>query len=146
MIPKFDGIVDKGRLKLWQEDDFKNYMKSFEGKNIELILRRQTHERTNQQNRYLWGVIYKMISDYTGMNQEDVHDFCKLKFNQKFIQVESKTTGEVLEEFIGGSTAKMTTEDFSNYTDSIRNWAASFLSLQIPDPGQVVIQEEPENV
>ena len=102
-------------------------------------------KRTQRQNKYLWGVVYKYLVDndpgYFGNEEterllkgrgiamnEIVHEFCKAQFLPP------------LELSIGGgmkitkSTAKLNRQEFNDYVENIRRWAAQELQVFIPDP------------
>jgi hypothetical protein len=102
-------------------------------------------KRTQRQNKYLWGVIYKYLVDNDPgyfVNEETerllhgrgiavteiVHEFCKAQFLPP------------LELAIGGgmkitkSTAKLNRQEFNDYVENIRRWAAQELQVFIPDP------------
>ena len=112
-----------------------------------LVVRIEPEEkkRTQRQNRYLWGVVYKYLVDndpgYFGNEEterllkgrgiamnEIVHEFCKAQFLPP------------LELSIGGgmkitkSTAKLNRQEFNDYVENIRRWAAQELQVFIPDP------------
>lgn len=98
---------------------------------------RKSVKRSDPQNRYYWGVVIKEIAirlrdlGNDWLSDEDVHDLMKLKFNGEKIAGEG---GEVLE--IPKSTANLTKTQFMEYMETVRAWAADFLGICIPDPGQ----------
>lgn len=91
--------------------------------------------RTSQQNRWLWGTIYPTLLPglkdigYDFTKNEEVHEFCKSIFNDKYV---NKHTGETID--IPDSTKEMDTVTFSTYTQVIREWALEYLYIEIPDP------------
>lgn len=85
-------------------------------------------DRTKQQNRYLW-LIYGLIASHTGHSSEDIHEFLKWTLlPRKFIHL----AGD--ERYIAKSTATLSTEEFSQYVEAVRAWAASELSISTPEP------------
>lgn len=90
--------------------------------------------RSNQQNRWYWGVVLDALSEHTGYTPEECHDLCKRKFLPKTLAL-SDGNGVVVEELvIGGSTTKLNTQQMAQYCDDIRDWAASEFGLLIADP------------
>ena len=89
--------------------------------------------RTEQQRRYYWGVVVKLIADYTGNDIDTIHEFFKDKFALRktiTVQDEART--------IAGCTHDLFKENFfEDYIDHIRVWAISELSLVMPNPQQV---------
>jgi len=103
---------------------------------LEITVRRLYANRSIQQSRYYWGVVVALLSEYTGFTPDEMHDWLKMKFIPKKLAV-CDGNGEVQGEFVmGGSTRKMTTAQFTDYIETIREWAASDLDVQIPDPNE----------
>ena len=111
------GKVSKGKLVLDYPEKLVVTLASLEGRRVEVIVRKETNTRTNQQNRYLWGIVYAIISDNTGYDPEQVHDAMKVKFASQHLD-----NGLVITE----RTSKMTTERMTRYIDDIKRWARSF--------------------
>lgn len=101
-------------------------------------------KRSQRQNRYLWGVVYKTIVDNDpGFFHNDavdalrksarlstaevVHEFCKARFLPS-----ADLPG--LQITVAPSTAKLPRKEFQDYVESIRRWAADELQVFIPDP------------
>lgn len=85
--------------------------------------------RSNRQNRYLWGVVYKLISDEVGHSPEEIHEILK----DKFLPKHKIEIGNLKEE-VPVSTKELTTADFNEYIETIQRFAAEQLSIVIPDP------------
>lgn len=97
----------------------------------------QHNKRSNQQNRYYFGLciplIQKGLQDLGhDVTKEETHDFLKARFNAD--EIFSKETGGVL--LFPLSTTRLNKEDFSLYIERIQNFAAEFLNITIPDPGE----------
>jgi hypothetical protein len=105
----------------------------------EIAVRRLYANRSQQQNRYYWGVVVEMLSEYTGFTPDEMHEWLKMKFIPKKLAV-CDGNGEVDGEFVvGGSTRKMTPTQFEDYMRTIREWAAEKLDVVIPDPDGAVL-------
>lgn len=100
------------------KDRFRVYLSTFENKRIELVLRERNTGRSDEANRYYWGIVIEMISEHTGHTPDETHEILKEKFHVE-------------------STAKLKTGEFQEYVTKIVRFAASELNLAIPDPGQV---------
>lgn len=89
--------------------------------------------RTLPQNRYLWGVVYKTLSDYLGLDAEEIHEICKVKCGL--------TTAYDLQEQgiveITKSTKMMDTREMTEYIDKIRRWSLDKFNIYIPVPGDL---------
>lgn len=104
---------------------------------LEIIVRRLRATRSQQQNRYWWGVCVHLVSEHTGYTPEEVHEIAKQMFIPKRLAV-SDGNGEIKGEFVmGGSTRTLNTEEFSEFTERFKQWAALELGVYIPDPNEV---------
>lgn len=126
--PLFDGTIRDSKLFLDKGEKFKQYLAGLNGKRVQVTVEKIKHSRTNGQNRYLWGVCYKLIADHTGAEPEEVHAALKFQFSSK------RFIGNLV---AASSTARMDTILFTEYIEKVRRWAAEELSINIPDPGEV---------
>lgn len=94
--------------------------------------------RSNQQNAYLWGVVYPAVllglkdAGWEITHEEQVHEYCKQAFAAR--EVINKDTGEVLS--LPNSTARMQTAEFNVYVDKIKAFALEYLNITIPEPNE----------
>lgn len=94
--------------------------------------------RSNQQNAYLWGVVYPAVllglkdAGWEITHEEQVHEYCKQAFAAR--EVINKDTGEVLS--LPSSTARMQTAEFNVYVDKIKAFAFEYLNITIPEPNE----------
>jgi len=83
--------------------------------------------RSSQANRYLFGVVYKLIAQELGYSVDEIHDAMKAKFRSR----EDLTTGLVIVR-----STRTGSEDFWRYVDEVRHWAHTFLGVYIPEPNE----------
>lgn len=134
-IPIFYGIVRNGKLEVnnRERESMKRWFMTFkDGAKVDIIIRKHSEKRTNQQNRYYWGVVIPVLANYFGHdNPEDMHEDLKLHFNP----IESKVRPGKM---IGGTTTKMSTTEFysgdESYVERICRWAASEFGIYVPPP------------
>ena len=94
--------------------------------------------RSNQQNAYLWGIVYPSVlfglqdAGWEIIDEEQVHEYCKQAFAAR--EVINKDTGEVLS--LPSSTARMQTAEFNVYVDKIKAFALEYLNITIPEPNE----------
>jgi hypothetical protein len=129
------GYIKKGCLFLNSKGRFKGELKDFPDCDVELIIKKRG-KRSNPQNSYYWSVIVHEIKVAlkemgTRMDNEQVHEFLKFHFNKQYIHNEH---GEVITEY-GGSTTGMNKEEFSEYINSIMEWASEKLGIAISPAG-----------
>jgi NinB protein len=128
--PLFHGTVKAGKLHIEHRKDFDFYLCSLEGKAVDLTVEKKRVKRSDQQNRYLWGVVYEVIARQCGYTTEQIHDLLRYKF----LKVEDGRTPGM---YTITSTTKLTKDEFSEYIEQIRAWASEFLGCYIPEAGEV---------
>jgi hypothetical protein len=128
-----NGLISSNRQPITEA------IKSFEGKEIVLTIERKRKKRSNEQNAYLWGVVYPILKD--GFYQigyklttGQVHELMKQTFVKE--DLINETTGEV--KTITGHTSNLTTSQFMEYLADIKQFAAEELNVYIPDPNEQV--------
>lgn len=132
---RYFGTVQSGKLTIAGRSELLQDLRSFEGDTVEVIIRK-SGRRSNQQNRYYWSAVVPIIraelrNQGVSMTAEQTHDLLKYRF----LKIEYCTADGVLIESIG-STTKLSKEEFNNYIEEVRQWAAEFLSVQIPEPNE----------
>jgi len=133
ICPKFTGIIRNGKVSLDDPENYDIWLGSINDQRIELVVQKERHERTNQQSKYLWGVIYQAISDELGYTPEEVHDLCKTMFLKTHLDVKEKRYTIIK------STKELNTQQFSEYVEQIKRWASSELSIAIPEASTLEI-------
>lgn len=87
---------------------------------------RRPFKRSNSQNRYLWGVLYKAIADESGHSSEEVHEFMKARFlPRQFIVI----NGEEMQAH--KSTTQLTVPEFAQFVDQVSAFAATELGITL---------------
>lgn len=128
------GTIQKGVLTLSNRRRLEEDLRRMKDCNVELTIKKK-NRRSNPQNRYLWGVVYKEIevklNDWgNDVDCDDLHEYFKAMFLKQPI---CNADGEMIGE-IAGSSAVQNKEDFGIYIEKIRQWAAENIDLYIPDP------------
>ena len=99
-------------------------------------VKRHRNQRTNEQNKWLWGCIYPLMLDamvdagWEFTNTEQLHEFFKAQMTAD--EVVNRETGEIIK--FPSSTSRMSTTEFSAYCEKLREYAKEFLNVDIPDP------------
>lgn len=84
--------------------------------------------KTVQQLRYLWGVVYPIISEYTGFTKEEVSEIYK----KKFLTYPKEYQGQVYKLTKGLSALKK--DEMKDFIDKVIHHANTELELLIPEP------------
>lgn len=125
----FDGRVSNSKLILkYGENALRESLPAYEGKEIVLTIEPKRKRRSDNQNRYYWAVIVKMLGDYFGYEGDEMHEALKMKF----LVISG---GEGRPDTIKG-TSKLTTIEFNEYIDKVIRWASQEFGVVIPDPNQ----------
>ena len=118
-------------------------IQSFEGKTVEISIKRATKKRSNNQNAYYWGVVIPIIQDALlstwgeVRNKEFTHEF--LKANCGYKEVVNEETGEIIR--VPKSTTDNTTTEQEIYHDACRQLAQEFFNVTIPLPNEELTLE-----
>lgn len=93
-----------------------------------------TKRRTNSQNALYWKWLteaVKAVSDHTGNDIDDLHEFFKHKFlSPRIIEVRGETVRQY-------TTTKLTTQEMADYTNRIYAWVAAELGISLPLPEEM---------
>ena len=132
----FYATVEAGQLKSFNRKAFQLGLKEFEGKRVELVLKRAKKQRSLQANAYYHAVVIPCIrhglKEVHGFlpSATEVHEFLKGKFNIK--ELVNLETGEY--EKFPMSTTHLSTTEFGEYVDRCKAFALEFLNVSIPEP------------
>ena len=128
MTPKFKTKVINKELLITHP--IKEYISSLDG-DVSVIVKKWRESRSDNQLRYYWGVVVKIISEETGYTKEEIHEVLKSKFLWDYVNFEGK------EIMIIRSTSDLNTSSMEEYLSEVRQWASAELSLYIPLPNEV---------
>lgn len=129
--------VRDGRLYLHNRRAFNEAVAKLPAEwELEVSVSRVQAHRSHALNRYYWGVIVRLIGEHTGYTIDETHDALKMLHLSKTLAMQNGN-GEVVEEIvIGGSTRKLTNQEFQDYCGRIRQWASAHLDVFIPEPNE----------
>lgn len=124
--------VKNGKIEFYNLPLFNKNVRSYEGKDAFLVFRDYKDKRSDNQNRYYWGVVLKFIGEELGYFPEDIHEFLK----QKLLVGKEITIGDV-KFYVPSSSSSLNTTEFEDYLAKVRAWAVQELKLVIPLPNEV---------
>lgn len=130
---QFSAEYINGQIKTNNQDMFLKALSDFRG-TFTIVLETLKKGRSNQQNRYMWGVVYERISEDTGYTKDEVHAIMGQMFLRNWIVIEGKN-GPKEVEFVR-STTSLTTAEMEKYLSQIREWASIERGLWIPEPNE----------
>jgi hypothetical protein len=117
-----------------------NAIKSFNDKDVVITFSKPKKNRSNNQNRYYWGLVLPLIQngllDATGelRSYDNIHYKILLPLFAPTNEIVNKDTGECIVERLTSS--DLTTTQFCEYIIEIQKWAAEFLGIDIPSPNE----------
>lgn len=115
---------------------WKSFTATFkDGDRLKITIEKIYSKRSNQQNRYYFGVILPILLNEINEQgneetKESLHELLINRFAKKK-QIHNKD-GEVIE--TSQRTQHMNKSEFSDYTFDVCRWAAEFWSCEIPEP------------
>lgn len=117
-----------------------NAIKSFNDKDVVITFSKPKKARSNNQNRYYWGLVLPLIQngllDVTGelRSYDNIHYKILLPLFAPTNEIVNKDTGECIVERLTSS--DLTTTQFCEYIIEIQKWSAEFLGIDIPSPNE----------
>ena len=125
------GRIKNGRIQI--QRFFKRDLEKAEGKEVEISV--VDGGKTAQQLRYLWGIVYPIISDVTGFEKEEVSEVYK----KRFLTYSRSYKGKIYKLTKGLSSLKK--KEMAEFIDKVIRHATVELNCIIPesDPDFVYI-------
>lgn len=128
LTAKFKIKVDNGNAVIQDREKRLKFIMSLpDGDYVETI-KKARKPRSNQQNRYMHGVIFKLIGQEIGDSVEEV----KSAMKTKFLKYETAGGLEAIRD-----TSDLSTVELEDFNEKVRRWASSFLNVYIPLPNEV---------
>lgn len=130
-------MVKNGKLSDQAGKNIAQVIRQMEGKHLLITIAEQKRPRSNNQNRYYWGVVVRYVLQM---------------FLDAGNTIDVMQVHEYLKEHVGGltdiiidpagkrrpitrSSTRLTTQEFEEYAEKIRAWAAEF-GMIIPLPNE----------
>jgi len=117
-----------------------NAIKHFNNTEVVITFSKSKKERSNNQNRFYWGVVVPLIQngllEATGelRSNENIHYKILLPMFAPVNEIVNKDSGECITEKITSS--DMTTTQFMEFILEVQKWSAEFLNIDIPNPNE----------
>lgn len=132
--------VTNGKLsRTWQQA-----VDSFEGKRVEVTIQKAKKKRTTPQNAYYWGVVIPILQQGLAdvgylYNKDATHELIKRHVAETepgaiVEEIVIEKTGEVLSRI--RSTSELSTSEFMDYLEIIKQFASESLGVYIPEPNE----------
>jgi len=143
---KFHGQIKGGLPVLDDSQAFNDFLATMEDKRITLTIgkERKYKERSNQQNKYYWGVVIKELSNELGYTPDEMHEALKCHFLADIKEFKREVNGimETRTLMVTKSTTALDTQQFEDYMAKVRQWASIQLAIYIPLPNETSFDYE----
>ena len=103
---------------------------------LEVAVAPYKQNRSNEQNRYYWGVVVRELADHTGYAEEEMHEILKALFLNREKTIPLKNGNKTI--FIAESTTRLKTNEMEDYLRNIREWASAELGCYLPEPSEAL--------
>jgi hypothetical protein len=127
-----------GKLQPFTSAQIRATLKAHAGTQIEIRIKRHKATRSERANRYLWGVVYKLLAKENEQTAEEFHDAMCAMFlpdERKRVEFFNKLTGECLTvEIDPRRSSKLKGDEFYDFVERVRLWGLEFLGVVTPDP------------
>ena len=139
ITPIFEVTIESGQI-VWPEGENLRLVKFLYGRSgkYQLYLKRPLKRRSLAQNNWFHGIILSMIAEAMG---EDDLGYVKAVLKAKFLSKEIVLAGKDNQWekiMVIGRTSKLKTDQFNDFCEKCRKFAAEFYGLNIPDPEEVM--------
>ena len=128
----FRGIVKAGRFCPDDVVRHGGWLAKAEGERVIQSLKRESRGRSMSQNRYYFGVVLAILSEWSGHEPEELH----LHFREAILGSERRELPNGTTISYPASTRILTVEQFSDYINKIVRWAAE-QSVYIPSSDEL---------
>ena len=131
---RFTGTVKGGKVIFDQPTRWRGAVARHEAKRVELTLAREKKARSLKANAYLWGVVYRTIAEWSGHDEDELHEV----FKGMFLPARELMfpTGEAVE--ARGSTKVLDSFAFAEYVSKVKLWAAE-QGVHVPEPDEMEV-------
>tara|TARA_R110002051_G_scaffold280089_2_gene341662 strand:+ start:2886 stop:3269 length:384 start_codon:yes stop_codon:yes gene_type:complete len=120
------GTIKLGKLTLNNNRLFKDGLKEFEGKEVEIRIRERSNSRSKEQNSLYWQWI-NILSNEIGFTKMEMHELIKYKFLKRNI-----VNDDGGEEIIIKSTTTLTVKEFNQLMNDLLYWSNDTLGINLP--------------
>ncbi len=93
-----------------------------------LMVAKAKQKRSLAQNKYYWGVVVKVISDYTGFTPQETHQL----LGRELWSYDGKNGHRFIK-----STADMDIAEFSSCIENARQYANESIGVYVPEAGEI---------
>lgn len=130
------GTIESGKLRILKRQEFEKAVKNAPDCEVKITVSKLYDKRSNQQNKYYWGVIIDLFrkgweeSQGEKISMEQAHEILKHECN--YSEIVNPTTGAVIR--TGNTTTELNTKDYEEYLTRCRNFIWEWFNIIVPLP------------
>ena len=124
--------IQGGRIFPHHEQPFRAALSAYEGKEVDVVIKRHRETMSQPQLRYWWAVPVAILAEHCGYDRDEMHAAIKWKF----LRTIDAHGLEVVPSIRSLDTAAMT-----KLIDDVIRWALVELGVEIPLPNEVPVAE-----
>ena len=129
--PAFGALVsEQGGLCFDSAAAFHGYLRGLAGKRVKVAVSQERFGRTLRANSRYWVAVVPAMSEWSGYEKDEAHEL----FKEMFLRVERELPGGRVVEIVR-STAKLSTEEFYEYTERCTRFLAGH-GVRVPELGE----------
>jgi hypothetical protein len=138
---KHNGVITpQGALRIYNRPLFEEEVRAMSRETdlaVTVEVKIKKYKRSNEFNSYYWAVVVAMVSERLRELGHDIdrdltHEFLKGRF--LYTEFTDPASGEVMK--IPRKTSELATEEFMEYVEHVKQFAAETLDIYIPDPNE----------
>lgn len=115
-----------------------NHIKQLSSDKIyEVIVREHKEHRSSSQNRLYWGLWLKEIADYTGFEQDELHEMFRSEFLPAILGDEKRFSLFGKERVKRHSTTDCTTKQFTEYLNRVERFVNAEIGISLSHPEDI---------
>lgn len=128
----FGATVQGGRVVFDDANRWRGVLARHEGKRVTVALSRERQQRSLAANRWYWSVVVPIFGEWSGYEKDEAHGVLKSLF---LMEDKVLPTGKLIR--VPGSTARLSTQEFSAYCERVMRFLAEN-GVYVPSPGESV--------
>jgi hypothetical protein len=132
LYPKFPAKIENKRIEIFNKRAWSNYLERYDNKEVLITVEEKTNPRSLSQNAYYWALL-RIISSDTGINEDEIHSALKMKF------LRCNYTRDMFKLETVRSTTSLSTLEFSEYIDKIKQFSQDFFGIILPSPEDLTV-------
>lgn len=130
---KHKGKVLKGQFKPYSQDNWQIALDKLQDQEVVVTIRKPQSKRSENLNKYYWGVVIKILSDELGYLPLQMHEVLQVEISPTFSYFSKSKNKEVI---VRDRTHNKSTKWFMEMIERARAWATE-QGVYIPLPNEV---------